>query len=97
MSAEEIKAIVKARYETGAYGGTAFVMSRATLEQLRSTYPAPQPSPAPFGAGLFGALGDLLAIPIRHDDTMAEGEWRLVTIVPDPVTGACGVVSSGLI
>lgn len=70
---DEIKAIVKHRYETGAYGNAHFRMPSALWAEMRESAP---PRPAP----LFGgpALDQLLAIPILVDEDLPARAWQLV-------------------
>lgn len=75
MSLAEISRIVKHRHDTGAYGDAHFEMGRQVFDLLGEQSPPAatrQPwEPTP--------LGDLLAIPIRIDETLPPGEWRLVS------------------
>jgi hypothetical protein len=74
VNAGRITEIVRHRYETGAYGNAHFAMSAATMAAIRESAPPP---PKRFGATL-GTLGDLLAIPVRIDEALPDGAWRLV-------------------
>lgn len=68
---EGVTAIVKHRYETGAYGNAHLAMSAATLTAFCALAP-----PAPPRMPTYGSIGDLLAIPIRVDEDLPDGAWR---------------------
>jgi hypothetical protein len=90
---DAITEIVKERYQTGAYGNAHFVMSRSVLEAAKAAGPPPAPrmpwEPRP--------LGDLLTIPVKVDDSMPNGAWRLVDNSTDEVlrSGGAPEVSDG--
>jgi hypothetical protein len=71
-----IHAIVKSRWETGAYGDVHFVMPEATWTSM----PRPEPDPSAMPTfGLPDPMRALLSIPIVRDDSMPAGSWKLVT------------------
>lgn len=70
---ERLNAIVKRRYETGAWANTHFEMNSDLLAELRTSSPPSSTRPPFMGVD----LGGLMAIPIRLADLPA-GEWRLV-------------------
>lgn len=72
---DEINAIVKCRYETGAYGRAHFKMTSPFWEAVRGVIPKPTPARMPWGPPPLDAL---LAIPIVIDDDLTGDEWRLV-------------------
>lgn len=74
-SFDEITAIVKRRYETGAYGGAHFVMTSPFWGAVRGVIPKPEPARMPWDTSRLDAL---LAIPIVLDDDLTGDEWRLV-------------------
>jgi hypothetical protein len=67
--------IVRRRYETGEYGNAHFAMSSATVTAIREPTPKTEFKPPAY---LGGRFGDLLSIPVRVDETLPEGAWRLV-------------------
>lgn len=77
---EQLNAIVKERYETGAYGNARFEMNADVLAAMRESAPPP-PARLPF---MPNSLGELLAIPIVLADLPA-GTWRLVENGTDEV------------
>lgn len=70
----EINAIVKHRYQTGAYGNAHLKMPRPLWDDVCATAPTPKPEPAWWPGGLDALFG----IPIVVDDTLPPGMWRLV-------------------
>jgi hypothetical protein len=70
-----ITAIVRERYETGAYGDCHFRVSAEVLRVMREQPPAPKREPWDSGGGAGDAL---LSIPIVPDDSLPDGWWHLV-------------------
>jgi hypothetical protein len=70
---ERINAIVKRRWETGAYGNAHFRLPDDLYRELRESSPPPKPS---YLHG--GPLGNLLSIPVVLDEELPPGVWRLV-------------------
>jgi hypothetical protein len=75
MGFDEITALVKRRYETGEYGSAHFLLARDAWDQARSAAtasvePAPPWRPDP--------ITSLLSIPVRVDEDLPPGEWRLI-------------------
>lgn len=75
MSLARLTAIVRTRYETGAYGDNVFRMATTTLDSLRARFPrAAKPT---FGPGAGALLGGLLDIPVLIDEDVPDGTWQL--------------------
>lgn len=90
MSADrfaEITAIVKERYETGAYGTAHFKMPRLLFDAVRAAGPPPAPR-VPWAPN----LDSLLAIPIVIDESLGPDEWRLVDTLTKEVLASGGSV-----
>jgi transposase len=79
---DELTAIVRHRYETGAYGSAHFRITSALWEAVRTLLPKPAPPPMPWERP---SLDPLLAIPIVLDDDMDGDAWRLVDIYSDEI------------
>jgi hypothetical protein len=89
----EITAIVRERYETGAYGDCHFRVGAEVLRLMREVPASPQREV------LSGGLGSLLAIPIVPDDSLPDDGWQLVQWTYDrepPFTRHDAVIKEGV-
>lgn len=92
-----ITEIVKERYQTGAYGNTHFAMSASTLAALKAVEPRWRQMPSPLPSFGLPPVDALLSIPIRADDELPDGEWRLIDNTTDEVlrSGGTSEVTDG--
>jgi hypothetical protein len=79
MSLPEMEAIVRRHATVGDYRGADFRVSPAVRAELAAAFPA-KPDPDPWAVGV---VAGLLGLSVAVDESLPEGEWRLV----DSATG----------
>lgn len=93
MTSERLTAILRERYETGAYADARLVISKVTVDSM------PRPEPKPFELADWG-ISRLLDIPVFLDNSLPLGAWRLIDRngdeiaaegLPDPLSAKAGM------
>jgi hypothetical protein len=88
---DAINALVRERYETGAYGNAHLRMPQSLLDEFCDSLPRRTPAWEPW---VPKPLGDLMGIPVVVDPTLPDGVWRLVDTGTDEVLHE-GVIGDG--